>query len=539
MHYIDLSIKKVLPMLVIGMVLLVCVVATGNLKERRYGSTPPVASIGFAWQELTLRLWYAFEGSLWKTGQLASAAASVVLGSEVGSTGGAGPKTAQAIPVLTYHRIVGNKSDLNNVTIRNFRDQMLMLKHAGWETITLEEYKEFMEGARELPERSFLITFDDGAKESFYPVDPLFSALGYEGAIYVIANAMYTPKSTYYLSPNELQRMIKTGRWEIGSHSYDGHRPYPTNAAGKTGIFFADKLWRENDGRLETSEEFVARVQKDLSRAKSMLELEFGITVDTFAFPLGNETGIEGAANFPDGAGITESEASKLYTLGFLQTDNNGFTFNYPQNLSFIARRIHVDYDWDGARLLQELESGLPKELPLEDDFSVDRGWIAAWGALDMGRNNFSLRANSDASSAEAFLDGSVLWDNYSFNAALNWQDGSVFLLADLVNSKTYDTCVFSPGIVRIQSTRNGEPRVLAEERGPRIAYGSDVRAGIRVHGSVIECLWDFGSIVETYTRAQAGGIGIQVWDSELGAAHLQVSEILVRPFNDQEGGAD
>ena len=87
MHYIDLSIKKVLPMLVIGMVLLVCVVATGNIKERRYGSTPPVASVGFAWQELTLRLWYAFECSLWKTGQLASAVASVVFGSEVGPTG--------------------------------------------------------------------------------------------------------------------------------------------------------------------------------------------------------------------------------------------------------------------------------------------------------------------------------------------------------------------------------------------------------------------------------------------------------------------
>ena len=61
----------------------------------------------------------------------------------------------------------------------------------------------------------------------------------------------------------------------------------------------------------------------------------------------------------------------------------------------------------------------------------------------------------------------------------------------------------------------------------------------MRVHDSVIECLWDFGSILETYTRDSTGGIGIQVWDSELGAAHLQVSEILVRPFNDQEGGAD
>ena len=523
-------------MLIIGMVLLVCVVATGNIKERRYGSTPPVASIGFAWQELTLRLWYAFEGSLWRAGQLASAGSAAMFGEEITAARGGGQGPARAIPVLTYHRIVGNGSDVNNVTVKNFRDQMLSLKRAGWKTITLEEYMAFMEGTQDLPERSFLITFDDGAKESFYPVDPLFAALGYEGVIYVIANAMNRPESTYYLSPNELKRMLNTGRWEIGSHSFDGHRPYPTNAAGKEGIFFADKLWKE--GRIETSEEFTSRVRDDLVRARSALEKEFGITVDTFAFPLGNETGIEGAANFPEGAGITEREASALYGLGFLQTNNNGFSFNYPKNDSFISRRIHVDHDWDGERILRELENGLPKEVPFEDNFSEDRGWITAWGTLDLGRNNFSLRADRNASSAAAFLDGSALWDNYSFNAALNWENGSIFLLADLASSKTYDTCVFSPGVVRIQSTVNGETRVLAEKKDPRIGYGADVRPGIRVHDSVIECLWDFGSILETYTRDRTGGIGIQVWDAELGTAHLQVSEILVRPFNVEEESA-
>jgi len=531
--YIDLSLRRMLPMLVIGMVLLVSVAATGNIKERRYGSTPPVASIGFAWQELTLRVRYAIESSVWKTGQVASAAFSFFSGEEEATRGGAGGRTARAIPVLTYHRIVGNRNDLNNVTVRNFSDQMFALKRAGWETITLKEYMEFMDGTRELPERSFLITFDDGAKESFYPVDPLFDMLGYEGVIYVIASAMYTEKSTYYLSPNELRRMLDTGRWEIGSHSYDGHRPYPTDRNGNTGIFFADKLWLEEESRLETTEEFTARVSNDLAHARKVLEDEYGVIVNTFAFPLGNETGIEGAANFPPGAGITEDEAEKLYDLGFLQTDNNNFTFNYLEDRSFIARRIHVDHDWSGERLLRELEGGLPKELPFEDDFSRDRGWIPAWGTLDLGTNNFLLRADEGASSASAFLDGSALWADYSFDATLNWQDGSVFLLADLTNSKTYNACVFSPGTVRIQSTKNGETRVLAEIRDPKFAYGESARMGIRVHGAVIECLWDYSSVVEAYSRAMSakGGIGIQVWNPELGSAAVQVWSILVRPF--------
>lgn len=532
--YIDLSLKKVAPILLISAVLALSVVATNRMKIQQYGSTPPVASLEFALKEFGWRIRYAIESAAWKTGQLASAAALFLGGREIAVAQGEDAR-AQAIPVLTYHRIVSNKNDLNNVTVSNFRDQMLTLKRAGWETITLKEYIEFMEGSRELPERSFLITFDDGAKESFYPVDPLFDALGYEGVIYVIANAMHTEGSTYYLSPNEIKRMLGTGGWEIGSHSYDGHKPYSASPNGDVGIFFADRLWREADARLEQKNEFIQRVQDDLTRARQELEKEFGVTVDTFAFPLGNETGIEGAANFPEGADITEEEARKIYSVGFLQTNNNMFSYNYPNDTSFISRRIHVDYDWNGERLLQELENGLPKSLPFADNFSTDTGWIAAWGTIDSGRNNFQLQADSGASSASAILDGSRTWDNYSFDTALNWEDGSVFLLADLINSKTYDACVFSPGLVRIQRTENGDTRVLAEKRDARIGYGTNVRAGIRVREAVIECLWNFDSIVESYTRNGTGGIGMQIWDEDLGAAHLQVSEVLVRPYTSQE----
>jgi peptidoglycan/xylan/chitin deacetylase (PgdA/CDA1 family) len=527
--YLDLSLQK------LGAIMLVCVVmfaglmTSARLKEARYGSTPPFASIGLALQELSLRTWYAFESALWRVSQTANAG-FIFLKNQADFERSEKAHMARAVPVLTYHRIVSNESDLNNVTIDNFRDQMLTLKRAGWETITLKEYTEFLRGTRTLPERSFLITFDDGAKESFYPVDPLFAALGYEGVMYVIAAAAHTPESVYYLSPVEIRRMLATERWEIGSHSYDGHRPYPSDAQGSDGIFFADKLWRA-DGRLETEDEFIERVSNDLAHARSALEEEYDVFVDSFAFPLGNETGIAGAANFSEGASITEYAASRLYTLGFLQTNNQGYTFNFP-DAGFIHRRIHVDHDWNGERLLREMEQGLEKDIPFTDDFSEDRGWIPSWGSLDLGRNNMTLQADDAASSASTFLDGSQFWDNYSYDASLNWQNGSVFLLADVVHSKTYHSCAFSEGVVRVQSTMDGETKVLAEKKDERINRGNDRRLGIRVHDAVVECTWDYESLVEAYERDHTGGIGIQVWNAELGTASLQVSEILVRPYS-------
>jgi peptidoglycan/xylan/chitin deacetylase (PgdA/CDA1 family) len=454
---------------------------------------------------------------------------------------------AKAIPVLTYHRLVRDVNDVANVTVANFQDQMLALKKAGWQSVSLQEFEEFIEGRRTLPEKSFLLTFDDAAKDSFYPVDPILKALGFHATNFVIVASSEIPRSTYYLVPKEIERMIASGRWSIGSHSFDGHRPYPADPAGQTGVYFADRLWLSEQSRLETVSEFSARVRQDLAAAKKDLETTYNVPIRSFAFPLGNETGVNGANNFPEGASTTEAIARSLYKFGFLQLNNQHFTFAFPTRealpgdiasmtahllgTDFIVRRIHVDHDWDGERLLSIMENGRMKTLPYEDDFSENRGWIPAWGALSIGRNNFELKATDSHSSASAFLDGSALWDDYGFDLTANWQSGHIFALADVIDSSTYDACVYSRGEVRIQSTVRGQTRTLVAKKVPAIAYSDSARLGIRVHGATIECTWDYASVLESYERKHAGGVGVQVWNETLGVAEAQVSSVIVRPY--------
>lgn len=520
--------KRVLVVLMNGCVLAAAVVGTHGMLRVFFGSTPFVTSIelfttyGF---ESTLA---AFQGA---AGSAYAAAASATQGGGEQSN-----RPARSIPVLTYHRIV-SRTDINNVTEELFEEQMTILKKAGWSAVTLEDFEKFMRGEKELPEKSFLLTFDDGAKDSFYPVDPVLRKLGYTASIFIIVQSSKTQKTTYYLTPQEIGWVLKTGRWSIGSHSYDGHRQYPTDVEGESAIFFADRLWNAVSGRLETPEEFSTRVRNDLQHSKNELEEVYKRPINTFAFPLGNETGIEGANNFPEGASITEVEARKIYEFGFVQTNNQQYSSNFPHGAppglaaDFLAYRIHVDYDWGGARLLEIMENGLPKNLPFEDDFSQNRGWIPAWGSLDLGRNNFMLTAAPDSTGASTFLDGTALLDNYSLDLSANWQAGTMLVLADVQNAQAYHSCAFSPGTVRIQETKNGTTRTLAEKNDKRIAHADGVSAGIRVHDSVIECTWEFESLVETYNRNFSGGVGIQTYDPDLGTARLQVSSVIVRPY--------
>jgi hypothetical protein len=107
-----------------------------------------------------------------------------------------------------------------------------------------------------------------------------------------------------------------------------------------------------------------------------------------------------------------------------------------------------------------------------------------------------------------------------------------VIVLADVVRSGTYHSCVFSPGTVRIQRTINGVTETLAEKQDPQIQYGQ-VQVGARVHGPVIECTWDFASLIEDYSRDFSGGVGLQTWDETPGSARLVVSSIIARPFEE------
>ena len=532
--YLDISLKKISFIIIVTFLLAVCVYSTNTVKMQYFGSTPFFYTI-------TTAAKYA-ANSAFATLQRSSLFASTFF------TRGNVEAHARGIPVLTYHRIVQNPNDTENVPLATFRDQMSTLKKAGWQAVSLEDFEAYIEGKKELPARSFLMTFDDGAKESFYPADPILQAFDYHAAIYVIAASSQIPESTYYLSPQELQWILKTGRWSIGSHSNDGHRPYAVDTEGTKGVFFADRIWMKDEGRLETPDDFTARVHADLTKAKETLESTYKVPVDTFAFPLGNETGQEGANNFPQGASITEAQAHSIYRFGLLQTNNQQFTVNFPttnmasstdissatRNMlatNFLVRRIHVDHDWDGARLLSILENGLMKNLPFEDDFSTNTGWITAWGSLDIGRNNFTLKAADSLGGASTFLNGSELWDNYAFDATANWQEGSLFVLGDVIHSKTYDACVFSPGQVHMISVTNGQTKTLGSKTNPSIAYGSAVRAGIRVHGSVIECTWNYSSISESFERTHSGGAGLQIWSEVPGIAQLQVTSVIARPL--------
>ena len=140
------------------------------------------------------------------------------------------PADRSAIPVLLYHGI-GPESDFSNaadasygVGKEDFATQMTMIKHAGYETIDLETFIDFLhEKPVDLPPRPLLLTFDDARADSWTGADGILHELGFTAVMFVDVGRV-DDGNPEYLTWQELQTAHDSGRWQPQLHSGEGHQ---------------------------------------------------------------------------------------------------------------------------------------------------------------------------------------------------------------------------------------------------------------------------------------------------------------------------
>lgn len=451
-------------------------------------------------------------------------------------------ENAKSVPVLVYHGIVkdnldnGKKDDAQsgegiNISPEKFFNQMLALKKAGWNTVSIYDFYEFMEGKKDLPKKSFLLTFDDGRKDSYYPSDPILQALDFRATMFVITERSLnsTKKSSFYLSKMELKEMIKSGHWDIQSHGKLDHDLYDVDNENRKGHFLSNRLWNYQEKRLETPEEFATRINNDLSDSKTDIE-KLGVKVVGFAYPFGDYG--QDSINFPESQLVITDIIKSIYPMSFYQIrQDSGFSFNYPDQNQFLMKRIKVNSDWSPDDLLSVLDYAKEKSLPFSDNFSGYNGWTKTWGRMLLKDNSMILDSYFSTTGSSVFLDGARSWKDYVFNAKVDWKKGSnVVLLARYNDSDNYLDCNFSSKWLGIEKVIDGK-KFIKENKIDADFSKTNLNLGIKVNGENIECMLDnkiIGSADIETDKLSKGGIGFKVWDKEVGNSELEVLEVSV-----------
>ena len=83
--------------------------------------------------------------------------------------GGLSPEGYQTVPVLTYHRFSKDKAGGMVMSETMFEEQMNFLKNNGFSVITMDRFLDFLDFKGQIPEKSVVLTFDDGWR-SFYGI---------------------------------------------------------------------------------------------------------------------------------------------------------------------------------------------------------------------------------------------------------------------------------------------------------------------------------------------------------------------------------
>lgn len=178
--------------------------------------------------------------------------------------------------ILMYHMIAPhlpkNISKFNRlrVTPNAFEKQLLWLKNNGYTSYTLSELAKY----EQMPEKSVVLTFDDGYKDNFTNAFPLLQKYGFKATIFIVLERFNQNWATdkdlnapsqelnneAMLSDDEIKIMLQSGLIEIGSHTLN-HANLP---------------------RLSDEEK-----TKQLLHSKEQIEKIFGIQCTSFAYPFG------------------------------------------------------------------------------------------------------------------------------------------------------------------------------------------------------------------------------------------------------------
>ena len=179
------------------------------------------------------------------------------------------PREKTRVAVLGYHNF-SNVKQTTEMRMRTseFCQQMQYIKDAGLSVITMQDFLEWLNGTRCLPERCILITIDDGWKSVYTDAYPVLRAYGYPFTLF-----LYTTYIGVYgdsMTTRQIDEMRAHGA-TIGSHSTT--HLYPRH-------------WKRYGME---SEPYKAQLDKELVQSRQKLIDLFGLC-STYCYPGGYNT---------------------------------------------------------------------------------------------------------------------------------------------------------------------------------------------------------------------------------------------------------
>jgi peptidoglycan/xylan/chitin deacetylase (PgdA/CDA1 family) len=94
------------------------------------------------------------------------------------------------IAILCYHRVVPAPFNTKHgicVEVQNFKRQMKLIASKGYRTISIDMLADSLKEETQLPQKSIIITFDDGYQDNYLYAFPILKEYNFTATIYLVS----------------------------------------------------------------------------------------------------------------------------------------------------------------------------------------------------------------------------------------------------------------------------------------------------------------------------------------------------------------
>ena len=136
------------------------------------------------------------------------------------------------VPVIMYHHVTKDKTKAGNytVTTEELENDMKYILSKGYTAVSMSELIDYVYEGKNLPEKSIVITFDDGFESYKELALPIFEKYNIKSSVFIIGVTadLYSRVSDHNLNYSNLNweaisQLQNNPLCEVHSHTYDLH----------------------------------------------------------------------------------------------------------------------------------------------------------------------------------------------------------------------------------------------------------------------------------------------------------------------------
>ena len=262
------------------------------------------------------------------------------------------PLALAKVSILCYHE-VDRENDNYAVKLSQFRSHIDYLRENGYRFINLDEYIAYTKGELTLPEKTVMITFDDGYRSFYTKIYPILKEYQIP-ALYAIVTSWTDgegkPTDVRALASwDELREMEGSGLVTVASHSHAMHKQQAIDPQGDRNGIAGSHLYFS--GRYETDAEYQERLYDDMAETQRIFEEKLGHPSRALVWPYGIYSAVSVKAALDNGM-----EATFLLSGGINEATERDrlrakrMIMSRATDVKRLDKLLNVDHDaWDGT----------------------------------------------------------------------------------------------------------------------------------------------------------------------------------------------